>query len=131
MIFQERLPGEDIRVTMVGDRVISAVVIESPEGTLDFRSDPSYREEGGTYREVELPAHVVEQCRRAMRACKLEFSGIDLRRSGDDWVFIELNFSPVYLEVEQKLGHPITAALVNYVRERAMAHRYRRRRAHG
>lgn len=131
VIFQERVPGEDIRVTMVGDRVISAVAIETPEGTLDFRSDPTYREQGGTYREVEVPERVRDQCRRAMRECGLEFSGIDLRQSGDDWVFIELNSSPVYLEVERKMGHPITQALVNYVRERAMARRQRPQRAVG
>jgi len=131
VIFQERVPGEDIRVTMVGDRVISAVAIETPEGTVDFRNDPSYREQGGTYREVEIPERVLDQCRRAMRECSLEFSGIDLRQSGDDWAFIELNSSPVYLEVEQKMGHPITQALVNYVRERAMARRSRRVRVAG
>lgn len=120
VIFQQRVPGEDVRVTMVGPEMVSAVAIEIPEGTLDYRSDPSYVQQGGSYREVEVPEPVLALCRRAMAACQLEFAGVDLRHDGDDWVFLELNSSPVYLDVERKTGRPITRALVQYVREMAL-----------
>jgi len=40
------------------------------------------------------------------------FAGIDLNHTASgEWLLLELNSSPVYLDVERKLGHPISAAL--------------------
>lgn len=115
VIFQERAPGVDVRVTMIGDEAISKVVVDAPEGSLDFRAEAAYAQGAGTYRNIEVPERVLDQCRQAMRACKLSFAGIDLRHQGEDWVFLELNSSPVYLDVERKMGHPISRALVRHV----------------
>ena len=118
--FQELVPGEDVRITLVGREAVSAVAVDIPEGTLDYRSDPTYAQQGGSYREVQVPESVLALCRRAMEACHLEFAGIDLRHDSDDWVFLELNSSPVYFDVERKMGHPVTRTLVQYVRDRAL-----------
>jgi glutathione synthase/RimK-type ligase-like ATP-grasp enzyme len=115
VIFQERVRGDDLRVMLVGDRIISSVAIITPEQRLDFRADPAYSGGTATYREVPLPEHVQRQCVAAARVCKLEFAGIDIKHQGDDWVFLELNSSPAYLDVERKMGHPITAQLVQHV----------------
>ncbi len=37
------------------------------------------------------------------------------RAAAGDWVFRELNSSPVYLDVERKLGHPISRAIAELV----------------
>ncbi len=37
------------------------------------------------------------------------------RATAGDWVFRELNSSPVYLDVERKLGHPISRAIAELV----------------
>ncbi len=124
VIFQERAPGEDVRVTIVGERVVSCVVVEVPEGSIDYRGDAGYAQ-AGRYREISVPDGVIAQCKQAMGACKLEFAGIDIKHRGDDWVFLELNSSPVYLEIEQQLGHPISRELVSFVRTRAQARRAR------
>jgi len=121
VIFQERAAGDDVRVTLVGDRVVSTTVIEVEEGNVDYRGDAQYAGGHGRYREVAVPEAVIAHCREAMRTCKLEFAGIDLKHRGDDWVFLELNSSPVYLEIEQQLGHPISRELVAHVRRRAAA----------
>lgn len=115
VIFQERVPGEDVRVMLVGDAIVSCAAIVTPEQHLDFRADPVYSAGLAAYREVTLPPHIKELCRQAARLCGLAFAGIDLKQQGDRYVFLELNSSPVYYDVELKLGHRITAALARYL----------------
>jgi glutathione synthase/RimK-type ligase-like ATP-grasp enzyme len=117
VIFQERVGGEDLRIMLVGDEVVSSVAIETPSQHLDFRADPVYSGGEATYREVRLPEPVQRFCREAARACGLTFAGIDIKHEGDDWVFLELNSSPIYMDVELKLGHPISRALARRVVE--------------
>ncbi len=115
VIFQERVPGEDLRVMLVGDDIVSCAAIVTPEQHLDFRADPVYSAGQAAYREVRLPSQVEELCRQAARRCGLAFAGIDIKHHGDRYVFLELNSSPVYYDVELKLGHRITAALARYL----------------
>lgn len=112
VIFQQRIHGDDIRVVLVGDALVSAVAIRTPQPHLDFRDDPIYRAGEATYEPVHLPAAVADQCRRAASACGLVFAGLDLKHTPcGKWLFLELNSSPVYLDVERKLAHPISQAL--------------------
>lgn len=116
VIFQQRILGDDIRVMLVGDRIISAVAIRTPKEHLDFREDPIYRTGQARYEAVPLPPEVETFCRGAARACGLRFAGIDIKHTVDDhWVFLELNSSPIYLDVERKLGHPISGALADHL----------------
>lgn len=112
VIFQERIEGDDLRIMIVGDEIVSSVAIVTPEQHLDFRDDPAYSGGDAEYRHVELPAPIKDFCRKAARECGLLFAGIDIKhRPGGEWVFLELNSSPIYLDVELKLGHPISAAI--------------------
>ena len=112
VIFQERIEGDDLRVMLAGDDVISCVAIRTPEQHLDFRDDPIYSSGDADYEEVTLPDEVVAQCRKAARTCGLAFAGLDVKRAPDGrWVFLELNSSPIYLDVERKLGHRISRAV--------------------
>ncbi len=112
VIFQERIEGDDLRIMIVDDEIVSSVAIVTPEQHLDFRADPAYSGGEAAYRPVELPDPVKAFCRQAARECGLLFAGIDLKhKAGGEWVFLELNSSPIYLDVELKLGHPISAAV--------------------
>lgn len=112
VIFQERIAGDDLRVMLAGDEVVSSVAIRTPAQHLDFRDDPVYSAGDADYEEVSLPEPVVAQCRAAARTCGLRFAGIDIKRAPDGrWIFLELNSSPIYLDVELKLGHPISRAI--------------------
>lgn len=114
VIFQERIRGDDVRVTVVGDQVVSAVVIETDE--LDFRADEQYQGGQARYHHVNLPPEIVQASLRAMQLCGLRFSGIDWKRTPNgDWVLLECNSSPIYLDVERKMGDPITAALADHL----------------
>lgn len=116
VIFQERIVGDDLRVMLAGDEVVSSVAIRTPEQHLDFRGDPSYQGGDAAYEDVQLPDDVQRFCREAARACGLLFAGIDLKRTArGEWVFLELNSSPIYLDVELKRGHPISRAVAELV----------------
>jgi glutathione synthase/RimK-type ligase-like ATP-grasp enzyme len=119
VIFQSRAPGDDLRIMLVGEDIVSSVAIVTPEQQLDFRGDDVYSSGNAQYREVQLPEQVKDHCRKAARALDLAFAGIDIKHHGDDWVFLELNSSPIYLDVERKLGHPISAAIARYLVDRA------------
>lgn len=123
VIFQERIPGDDIRVTLVGDEIVSCVAIVTPEQHLDFRDDPVYSSGEAMYREVVLPEPVQRFCRAAAKACGLSLAGIDLKQRGKDFVFLELNSSPIYMDVEQKTGHRISRAIARRVVEGARSTR--------
>ncbi len=111
-ILQERIQGRDLRVVVVDDRVVSSVAVNVPPGTLDFRADETYQSGCASYDEAPLPAAVEQLCVRAARTLGLRFTGIDIKLTEDgEYVFLECNSSPIYLDVELKTGHPITEAL--------------------
>ncbi len=117
-IFQERVGGPDVRVTVVGARVISSVAIES--STLDYRSGAAYRHGEANYTPHPLPPAVEQMCLRAAAALGQTLSGIDLKFAGGDvglegYVMLEANSGPVYLDIEHKTGAGITDAIVDWL----------------
>ncbi len=123
VIFQERVSGPDVRVTVVGERVVSSVAIES--STLDYRSGAEYQRGDARYASHPLPAAVEELCVRAAAALGQTLSGVDLKHAGGShglqgYVMLEANSAPVYLDIEHKTGAPITDALLEWL-ERAAA----------
>lgn len=121
VIFQEYVRGEDWRVTVVGDKVVSCAAVVTDGRHVDFREDAGYRAGAPVYREERLPEDVEALCVRVARGCGLPFTGMDLKRGADGFTFLELNSSPVYLGVERRLGHPISRELARLVVERARA----------
>ena len=121
VIFQERVRGADVRAVVVGARVVSSVEIEgSEEGReVDFRADPAYARGEAAYRQAPMPREVERWCVEAVRACGLVVAGVDLKRSGERWTFLEINSAPRYLDVEEKTGDAITAAIIGDLLQRA------------
>jgi glutathione synthase/RimK-type ligase-like ATP-grasp enzyme len=115
-IFQERVEGADIRVTVVGQEILSAVEIASE--TLDYRSGEAYRAGLAEYRPHALPAEIADLCRRITAGLGLVLAGIDLKLNPrQEYVVLEANSGPVYLDIEMKTGAPITAAIVRALSE--------------
>lgn len=125
-IFQEEIDGVDIRVNILNGRVLSAHIIKSAEGVLDYRTDPRYSDGNIQYEEVSLPEEVVEYCKRAANIMELRFSGIDLRRTPNgEYFLIECNSMPAFLDIERKTGAAITDAIINDLLEsNAMAEKF-------
>jgi len=109
VIFQEYVPGVDVRVTVVGDALFAAEIdardTASPE---DFR--PVWEE--ARIAPCKLPAKVERALRALVAELGLRYAAIDLRRRDDgEHLFLEVNPSGQWLFVEERTGLPITRAV--------------------
>ena len=108
VIFQEMIPGADIRVTVVGTEVFAAEFRAEESGyAYDFRLDTAHC----PTTVHTLPEQVVERLLRLMRHLGLWYGAIDLRFTGEDYVFLEVNPAGQWLFVEYATELPISAAL--------------------
>ena len=108
--FQECIRGKSIRVMVVDGQVVSAVRLMSDY--LDYRSDPDYVAGKTVYEPVELPTELLAAAVRVVERYGLYFSGIDFIETAEgEYVFLEANASPMYMDIEQRAEHPITAEI--------------------
>ena len=108
---QEEVPGTNIRVFVIGERVLACEICTE---ALDFRDD-------GDPRIVphDLPADVAGWCMRAARELDLLWTGIDLRLTPEGrYVFLEANPSPMFMGFESRSGLPLTEALATLLTEK-------------
>lgn len=120
--FQEQVKGQAVRVTAVDGQVVSAVRLLSDH--LDYRNDPKYENQQLVYEQVRLPEAVAKGCLELIRSYGLIYSGIDLIETPEgEYVFLEANCSPLYLDIELRANAPITAeicvALLKYANDPA------------
>lgn len=107
-IFQEEIPGLNVRVYAVGDRIVSSTIIHSDD--LDYRGTET------GFEEVELPPEVAAMILKAKELCGLEFTGADLRlRPDGEYVLLECNPSAMFLGMVQATGAPIDEALADHL----------------
>ena len=107
-IFQEEVPGVNVRVYVVGDEVVSATIIHSD--ALDSRGTET------GFEPIELPPAVAEMVVRAKDLCGLAFTGADLRlRPDGEFVLLECNPSAMFLGMVQATGAPIDETLADYL----------------
>ena len=110
--FQRRVPGEDVRVHVVGQTCFATRIRSS---ATDYR----YAAREGQAAELsatELPDELAAACIRLSQALDLPFAGIDLRitEQGEVWCF-EVNPCPGYSYYESHTGQPIAMALARYL----------------
>lgn len=114
VIFQERIRGTSIRLTIVGDKVVSSVRI--PTDNLDYRNAPEYQTGQQVYEHQTCPGEIAVKSAQLMRKTGLLFSGIDfILQENGEWVFLEANSSPIYADIEKKMQAPITSAIADYL----------------
>lgn len=111
--FQAYVPGDNIRVHTVGDQLFATRIRTT---AVDYR----YARQQGADIEMEpavLPPGVAEACHRLANSMGLLIAGIDLKQTPDDeWYCFEVNPSPAFAYYEQHTGQPISAALVEALR---------------
>ena len=110
--FQRRVPGQDVRVHLVGQEIFATRIVSS---AADYR----YATREGLETELEpfdLPASLAEACLRVSHHLELPFAGIDLRIQDDGtaWCF-EANPCPGFSYYESHTGQPIAAAVARYL----------------
>jgi glutathione synthase/RimK-type ligase-like ATP-grasp enzyme len=112
--FQELLPGEDLRIYVLDQRVVAAFRIEVEEGALDYRQNERSLEN------VPVSPELSDIALRATREIGLRFTGMDLKRAADgSWRILEVNPSPMFLGFDQRAGTDILGALADALVARA------------
>jgi RimK family alpha-L-glutamate ligase len=101
--------GRDIRVFVVGGRVLGAVERRAPSG--EWRSNFS---RGASTHGFELPSSWADLAIRAAAAVGAEYAGVDLLPSRDGTVFVlEVNGIPGWQGLQQATGLDVAGAIVD------------------
>lgn len=112
--FQAYVPGDNIRVHTVGEQLFATRIRTA---AVDYR----YARQQGASAELEpttLPSKVASACHRLADTMGLLIAGIDLKQTPDDeWYCFEVNPAPAFAYYEQQTGQPISAALVEMLRQ--------------
>ena len=111
--FQKYIPGIDLRVHVVGDRVFASEMrAASGVGTYD---DYRYAVRDGvqiTIRPSTLPGDIAQRCRELAAGLGLSLAGIDLRCTpSGEWFCFEVNPSPAFTFYEDATDQPIGRAI--------------------
>lgn len=113
-VFQEYVPGENVRVSALPGEILSACAVSGEE--IDFRAAESFMHGQEAMREIDLPEEARRMCWKGLEACGLLFSGIDLKGTPEDgYVMLECNQRPAWLHVEEATGAPITEGLARFL----------------
>jgi RimK family alpha-L-glutamate ligase len=114
MIVQEYLGervGEDLRVLVVGGKVIGAMKRTAPEG--DFRANIT---NGGTGENYPLTDEIEYLARETARALKLDIAGIDLLFDNRGFRVCEANSNPGFAGFEKYCGVDVADIITEYIK---------------
>jgi len=116
VLFQEEIVGENIRVYVIDDEVVSANIIYTD--AVDFRGSEK------AFERIVLPETVKKMCVKAVNVCGMKFSGIDLKRDlKGSYCLLECNPSAMYVGMVQATGDPIDELLADYLIKVAKGYR--------
>lgn len=105
---QWRVPDKvDVRVTVVGDAVFAASILQDGRGV---SHDWRLHKDSVQFRRYQLPAEIEDQCRALVDALGLRFGAIDLAISGDRYYFLEVNPTGEWAWLVDAAGLPIDEA---------------------
>ena len=104
---------KDIRLLVVGDRVVGAALMSPPPG--DFRSNVHV---GGRGEAIDPGAELSRLALGASRTLGLEIAGVDIvaPKKGDP-VVLEVNYAPGFRGLEAATGLDIAREIIGYVSE--------------
>ncbi len=107
---QERVEGDAVRAFVVGERMlVAAEILPQTFGEVDSRRGDA------RVRRIELPGKVAEASIAVTRHWGMDFAGVDWMRAngGREWVLLECNSSPFFVELERRTGVDIASALAD------------------
>jgi RimK family alpha-L-glutamate ligase len=104
-------PGEDLRVLVVGGKVIGAMKRHAPEG--DFRANISA---GGYGEPFEVNNEIDYLAREAARICGLDIAGIDLLFDKDGYKICEANSAPGFEGFEKYCQVDVAGQIAEYIK---------------
>jgi len=111
--------GRDVRVFVVGDRVIGAIERRASGG--DWRTNVS---RGGSARAFGVPDVWAALAQRAAAAIGADYAGVDLLPSKDGGVFVlEVNGIPGWQGLQRATGIDVAGTVVDYLVDRVRTRR--------
>ncbi len=119
--FVKESAGEDIRVFIVGGKVIASMKRQSLDD--DFRSN---LHQGGEGMAVKLTDEEKKSAQKAAKAMGLSICGVDMMRSERGPLILEVNSSPGF-GIETVTGRNIAEKVIEYVEQNANRKRRRDR----
>ena len=103
--------GRDVRVFVIGGRVIGAIEREAPAG--DWRTNVT---RGGSARPFELPPAWEQLALRAAAVVRADYAGVDLLPSADGGVFVlEVNGIPGWRALRLATGIDVAGGIVEHI----------------
>jgi len=107
--FVKYTKGEDVRVFVIGGKVMGAMIRKAKKG--EFRSNI---ELGGVGSPVEITEEEKDISLRSVQALDLAYGGVDIMRSRNGPVVLEVNSNPGFKELERATGADIAGSIVEY-----------------
>ncbi|HEX7041337.1 MAG TPA: hypothetical protein VF202_14570 [Trueperaceae bacterium] len=109
VIFQEYIPGVDLRITVVGESIFAAEIdARSASYPVDMRMVIGEAD----VRPIRLPHSLEQAILLLQRRLGLTYGAIDMRRTSDgEYYFFEVNPAGQWLFVEHRTGLPISDAV--------------------
>ncbi len=102
--------GKDLRVMVVGGRVIGCILRKSTGD--DFRANINI---GGTAEEYKTTREIEWVSLEASKLCNLDVAGVDLLFDGDHFKICEINSAPGFKGYEKYTNKNIAKELVDYI----------------
>jgi len=106
-------PGQDLRVFVVGDKVLGAIKRSSSDGS--FKANIS---RGGKAEIYPMTDEIADIALRVTRSLELEVAGVDLLFGKDGFLVCEANSAPGFKGFEQATGIDVAKEIIKYSLEK-------------
>ena len=120
--FIKEADGSDIRCFVVGNRVVASMKRQGPEG--EFRSN---LHRGGEASSIRISPEERAIATKAAKVMGLNVAGVDLLRSEEGPVVIEVNSSPGLEGIEGSSGKDVASSIILFIEKNAKANKTRTR----
>ncbi len=114
--------GADIRCFVIGDKIVAAMKRQAEPG--EFRSN---LHRGGSAELIKITPQERATATRAAKAMGLNVCGVDLLRSNQGPVVMEVNSSPGLEGIEAATGKDIAGQIIEYITRNAAPNKNRTR----
>jgi ribosomal protein S6--L-glutamate ligase len=104
----------DIRLLVIGDRVVAAMKRQGPAG--EFRSN---LHRGGLGEKVRITPQERTMAVRAARTLGLNVCGVDMLRAGGGPLVVEVNSSPGIEGLEKATGVDVAGLMIEFLERNA------------
>lgn len=120
--FVKEANNEDIRCLVVGGKVVASMMRKGKEG--DFRSN---LHRGGSARSIKITPAERATAVSAAKIMGLNVCGVDMLRSNDGPVVMEVNSSPGLEGVEKATGIDVAGKIIGFIEKNARPNRTKTR----